>query len=353
MVISWIVAVGILVGMADTLAGNRFGIGEKFQQGFRLIGSMMISMAGIMALAPALAALVEPAVVPFFHRIGVDPGMFGILMGNDMGGYQMAMSLAENEKIGLMAGGITAGMLGGTLNFSIPMGFGLIEKEDAPYFSRGILIGVSTIPVGSIVSGLLLGIPAETVVWNHLPVLVLTVLIAAGFLKFQDGMVRMMGYLGKLVEWAGLIGIGIGSFTYLTGVTVIPGMTPILDTMGIVCSVNITMIGMFPVLEIFTRCFRRLLYRAGEHIGLNVEGCSGLIFTMASAAPVFLMMKDMGKRGVVLNAAWIVSCAAVFGSQMGLIMGIGMEYLPAFLAGKLLSGMAALAVGLLYTRRWR
>ena len=123
MVISWIVAVGILVGMADTLAGNRFGIGEKFQQGFRLIGSMMISMAGIMALAPALAALVEPAVVPLFHRIGVDPGMFGILMGNDMGGYQMAMSLAENEKIGLMAGGITAGMLGGTLNFSIPMGF--------------------------------------------------------------------------------------------------------------------------------------------------------------------------------------------------------------------------------------
>ena len=52
--ISWIVAIGVLVGMADSLTGNHFGVGESFQRGFRLIGSMMISMAGIMALAPVL-----------------------------------------------------------------------------------------------------------------------------------------------------------------------------------------------------------------------------------------------------------------------------------------------------------
>lgn len=65
--ISWIVAIGVLVGMADSLTGNHFKIGETFQRGFRLIGSMMISMAGIMALAPVIANWIAPpdfAVLP-------------------------------------------------------------------------------------------------------------------------------------------------------------------------------------------------------------------------------------------------------------------------------------------------
>ena len=32
--ISWIVAIGVLVGMADSLTGNHFKIGETFQRGF-------------------------------------------------------------------------------------------------------------------------------------------------------------------------------------------------------------------------------------------------------------------------------------------------------------------------------
>ena len=72
-------------------------------------------------------------------------------------------------------GVVTDGMFGGTLTFTIPLGFGLIEKEDVPWCSRGILIGVGCIPVGSIVSGLLLQIPVREVLWNSLPVLLMSV----------------------------------------------------------------------------------------------------------------------------------------------------------------------------------
>ena len=63
MIISWIIAIGILLGMTDMLIGNRFGLGEKFHQGFELIGSMMLSMAGIMALAPAIAEFLKPCIL--------------------------------------------------------------------------------------------------------------------------------------------------------------------------------------------------------------------------------------------------------------------------------------------------
>lgn len=49
-IITVLIAVGILIGVTDTLRGNKWKLGEKFQQGFRLIGSMMISMAGIMTI---------------------------------------------------------------------------------------------------------------------------------------------------------------------------------------------------------------------------------------------------------------------------------------------------------------
>ena len=249
--ISWIIAIGVLVGMADSLTGNHFGVGESFQRGFRLIGSMMISMAGIMALAPVIANWIAPLILPLFRQMNMDPSIVSILMGNDMGGYQMAKSLAEDPQVGMMLGGITAGMFGGTLTFSIPLGFSLIQGDARKSFSKGMLIGIGCIPVGSIAGGLMLGIAPSKVLWNNIPVLFLTVLIVLGFVCMQDRLVKIMEIFGKIIEWTGTIGIGIGAFTYLTGIVVIPGMLPIMDTMQTVCGMTVTMIGMFPVLEIF------------------------------------------------------------------------------------------------------
>ena len=216
--ISWIVAIGVLVGMADSLTGNHFKIGETFQRGFRLIGSMMISMAGIMALAPVIAGWIAPLILPLFWQLQMDPSIVSILMGNDMGGYQMAKSLAEDPQVGMMLGGITAGMFGGTLTFSIPLGFSLIQGDARKSFSKGMLIGIGCIPVGSIAGGLVLGIAPSKVLWNNIPVLFLTVLIVLGFVCMQDRLVKIMEIFGKIIEWTGTIGIGIGAFTYLTGI---------------------------------------------------------------------------------------------------------------------------------------
>lgn len=191
------------------------GLEKAFSGGFRLIGSMMISMAGIMALAPVIANWIAPLILPFFRQMNMDPSIVSILMGNDMGGYQMAKSLAEDPQVGMMLGGITAGMFGGTLTFSIPLGFSLIQGDARKSFSKGMLIGIGCIPVGSIAGGLMLGIAPSKVLWNNIPVLFLTVLIVLGFVCMQDRLVKIMEIFGKIIEWTGTIGIGIGAFTYL------------------------------------------------------------------------------------------------------------------------------------------
>ena len=98
----FIMAAGAVVGGIDRILGNRWGYGEKFEEGFQLLGSTALSMVGMICLAPVLADTFGKAVIPFYKLLGVDPGMFGSLLAIDMGGYQLAQELAVNPLIILM-----------------------------------------------------------------------------------------------------------------------------------------------------------------------------------------------------------------------------------------------------------
>jgi ethanolamine transporter len=63
------------------------------------------------------------------------------------------------------------------------------------------------------------------------------------------------------------------------------------------------------------------------------------------------MLKDMDHRGKVVNVAFAVSAAFVFGDHLGFAAGFAPEMLPAMIAGKLIGGVAAVAVALLLTRK--
>ena len=69
-------------------------------------------MAGILCLAPLLSAGLGKSVVPLFRVLGFDPGMFGSILAIDMGGYQMAMDLAEDPRIGRFSGIIVSAIFG-------------------------------------------------------------------------------------------------------------------------------------------------------------------------------------------------------------------------------------------------
>ena len=51
------------------------------------MGALAMSMIGIICLAPVLADVLRPVVVPVYQFLGADPAMFvGTILANDMGG---------------------------------------------------------------------------------------------------------------------------------------------------------------------------------------------------------------------------------------------------------------------------
>ena len=62
------------------------------------------------------------------------------------------------------------------------------------------------------------------------------------------------------------------------------------------------------------------------------------------------LMKDMDKKGVVLNSAFAVSGAFVFGDHLGFTAGFAPDWIPAMIVSKLVGGISAVAVALWLTK---
>ena len=57
-----------VLGAIDRILGNRFGLGQSFEEGILAMGSLALAMLGIITLAPVLSGLLQPVVVPMIPR---------------------------------------------------------------------------------------------------------------------------------------------------------------------------------------------------------------------------------------------------------------------------------------------
>lgn len=94
--------------------GNKFGYGEKFEEGFMAMGALALAMVGVVSLAPVLANLFETNYISSISNARADPSMFATLLACDMGGYPLAIQLAQTPEAGNFAGLILGSMMGPT-----------------------------------------------------------------------------------------------------------------------------------------------------------------------------------------------------------------------------------------------
>ena len=116
-------------------------------------------------------------------------------------------------------------------------------------------------------------------------------------------------------------------------------------------SIAIILAGAFPLVAVITRLLRKPLMAAGKLLGINDAAAAGLIASLANSIAAFGMVKDMNPRGKVVNIAFAVSAAFVFGDHLGFTAGFAPEMLPAMIVGKLVGGISAVAVALFLTRK--
>lgn len=125
------------------------GSGGQFEEGFMAMGALGLAMVGMTALAPVLAHLLGPVIIPLYEMLGANPSMFaGTLLACDMGGffgsiscvllgaYPMVLLLTRWFEKPLMRVGnllkinnMAAGGMVATLANNIPM-FGMMKQMD-------------------------------------------------------------------------------------------------------------------------------------------------------------------------------------------------------------------------------
>ena len=351
-VILWIMAVFMVLGALDRIFGSRFGLGKQFEEGILAIGALALSMLGILALAPVLARLLKPILVPVYGFLGADPAMFaGTILANDMGGAPLAYELAQTQEAAQFGGLIIGSMLGATVVFIIPVALGIIQEEDRPALAKGVLAGVVTIPIGAFLGGLTAGFSVGMLLRNLVPIVLFAALIALGLWKFEKAMIRGFLGFGKGVLAVITVGLAAAVFSELTGVTLIPGMAPLSEGIEVVAQIGFVLAGAFPLVYVITKVFRKPLMKLGGLLGMNDIAAAGMVASLANVIPMFGMMKDMDRRGKVVNVAFAVSAAFVFGDHLGFTAGFDSSMLVPVIVAKLTGGAAAVLAALALTRK--
>lgn len=347
-----IMAVFAALGALDRIFGNRFGLGKQFEDGMQTMGALALAMIGVICLAPVLANVLRPVVVPVYTFLGADPAMFaGTILACDMGGGSLAMELTEDVQAAHLGGVITGSMLGATIVFTVPIAMGMLTDADKVYAAKGILAGIVTIPLGIFAGGIVAGFPAVMVARNCIPTVIIGALIALGLWKAEKWMIKGFAVFGKGVVILITVGLGAGIIEALTGFALIPGLAPVSEGFQTVGAIAIVLAGAFPLVFVITKALKKPLLKLGSLLGINDTAAAGLVATLANSIATFGMVKDMDRRGKVVNVAFAVSAAFVFGDHLGYAAGFAPEVLPGMIVGKLTGGVAAVAVALLLTRK--
>ncbi len=350
----------MIVGGIDRIRGNRLGYGEKFEEGFQALGSLATAMIGMIALVPVIKIVLGGVLGAFFKAIGADPSLFaGILLGCDLGGYPLAMELAESPAIGSYTGMIIASVMGINVVFNIPVGMGIIKQEDRKFLATGMLVGFATVPVGCLAGGFVMmasgfELTVRDIIMNTIPVAVVAVLIILGLILAQEKMLKGFIAFGKGVTAVVTAGTMIAVFQYLTGIRFplfhvmveanAEGVIPLEDGFLVIGEIAIVLLGAFPMVAFITKKFSAPLQKLGGKFDLDENSVGGMIANLANNIMMFQMMKDMRPKGKILNCAFTVSACFVLGDHLGFVAGQNQQLIVPMMAAKFIGGITAVVL---------
>ena len=353
--ISVIMLVFAILGALDRIFGNKFGLGAEFERGFMLLGNMALTMIGVIVLAPSIALYTAPFFDALYNAIGIDPSVFAAsILAGDCGGTPLALGIMKDGALGGFNALVVSTMMGCTISYTIPYALGVVNKDRYNDLFLGMLCGIITIPIGCLVSGLIIGIPIIALLWNLAPLILLSAVVALGITLAQRMTIRIfyvVGFLMKVIITIGLVACMLES---LTGIKTIPGLAPIREG-GMVCiNAAIILSGAFPLMFIISKILKKPLQSLGKKLKINDQSTLGFITTVVSSAPTFEMINKMDRRGIILNSAFAISAAFTFGDHLAFTMAYS-DASPAYtmpiIIAKLVSGACAFALALIIAAR--
>lgn len=370
--ILWLIAIFAAAGAIDRIV-TEFkpdlklpvigGLGAEFEEGFNAMGPLALAMVGILAAAPVLTKVLVPIVGPIYTALLSRPSMFaGTLTAIDMGaspmGVEIAKAVGDPEWVGYYGGLILGSMFGVNLVFNIPVGLGIIAKEDQRYLGLGTLAGIIMAPVGTFVAGLIAGYPPGLCLVYLIPVVIVAILIAIGLSVAREAMIKGFITFGHIIVALIILWLGAAIFENHTGVTIIPGMDPLFTyavdgevmMMGleVIGAIAIMLAGAYPMVKFVTKYLGGPLGAVGKALGMTEVGAAGLVASTANNIAMFSMFKDMTPRGKTLNAAYQTNAAFTLADHLAFTAAFAPHLIAAVIIGKLVGGVLGLLVSMFF-----
>ena len=363
-----IVVVGIMTafavaGIIDNLfLKDKLGLGPEFMKGMEMIGPLCVAIVGIIALVPAIAWIIEHTISPFYISLGLDPSMaVTMILAIDMGGFQLAKSVALNATIGDWAGIVYGSMMGATIVFSIPVGLASIQKKDVGAFSKGILYGIAAIPVGTFVGGLMMHIPVLTVIKNLIIPVLFSVIIIFCLIRFPERTINVFKGFSAFVNIVAMIGLALAMINDLI-------LIPLTDLnafntesisffrllghtsegIEVAGAVGLVLSGALPFVYCLQKWLKKPLTDLSRKTGMTDVGITGFLLSAANNMAMFATFDRMKEKEQIMNVAFAVCAAFVIGDHLAFTAANAPSVIAPMMAAKIISGLFAAAVASIF-----
>lgn len=373
-VVVYIIMICAVVGAVAAAINPDSELGQEFVAGIDSIGPIFLPVAGIMASAPYLTAFVTAVFGPVYGALGADPAMAATtFIAVDMGGYQLADALAQTRESWIMAM-ITGYMAGATIVFTVPVALKMLEKQDQKYLALGVMSGLLAIPVGVLVSSIIIALTnpvvRETVstnaeatyqlalsfgliAHNLIPLIIICVALAVGLKLKPDAMIKGFIIFGRVMDAALKLVVAVVVVEYFTGFFTMVfggfGFDPIiadeedifraLETSG---AIGMMLCGAFPMVYLIKKYLSGPLQKLGGLVGLSSDATAGLLAGSANVLALLSMVKDMKARDKVICLSFGVCCAFLFGDHLSFTANFQPSLIVVVLLGKLAGGVCAI-----------
>ena len=350
-IIVYIMVAFMVVGAIDRSIGNKFGLGEEWDNGFAAMGPLATGMGGIMVTADWIGKVLTPTVGKAFEVFGGDPCMAGALvLSIDTGGYPLAHALQPNfPDIANYSAVMVASMMGPTIAFAIPVCLGMMEEKDKKYLPYGILPGIVMIPFACLLGGLLAGFEVGMLIKNTIPVLIFAIIIAVGLKFATNVMIKIFnGFSVFMTAYLSLF-MALAIVQELTPIHVID-LLPLSDVWLVCGAIGMVLAGAFPMVKVITKVAAKPFAKLGSKLGINEVAVAGLLACTANSVPCYAMIKDMDPKGKILNIAF--SCCAAFGigDHLGFCAGVEPDLVFPMVAAKLLGGVLCILAAMVFLK---
>lgn len=341
------------LGLVDKILGGKLGFAPEFDTGLANMGGLALSTVGLYSIGVSFVTGHAEEVASLGERLPFDSSLLiGSVLAPDMGALGIAQRVAATPALACFSGAFVAGGLGMTVGYQLPVFLAAVKKEEIPGLMQGFIFGLIPLPVGLFAAGLFIGIPVPVLLINLLPVIFLCVLLIAAFLLAPSGTMKVLIVFGNFIRIVSFVFFGIAVIGVFAPEYCPVDQALVSEMLYMVLRMVIVCCGGLVLSKIALEKLKAPIARAGKALGINNVAVVGLILSLTQSLAMLPLYSRMDRKGQVMNAAFSVSGAYVFGGQMAFVSSlIPQSWVPAYMGNKIIAGILGILIAYAALRR--